>query len=106
VPHLEALMLLLESAPKQWTAEELAARLYVDVEAAKRIVSDFTRYKLVVASGAGHAYVAQNEQAAIVPLVAQTYRRQLVQVTRFIHSKGSPAMQEFARAFRFKHNER
>ena len=106
VPHLEALLLLWESAPTSWAPEELAARLYVDVATAQRIVGDFARRKVLIRSGQGHAYDPANEHAALLPRVAQTYRRQLVQVTRFIHSKGSPAMQEFARAFKFKQDER
>lgn len=105
VPHLEGLLLLRESAPKVWSAEELAARLYVNAETGRRIVTDLTRRRLIVASTAGVAYNPDNEYAELLPEVAQTYSRQLVQVARFIHAKGSPAMQEFARAFKLKKDE-
>lgn len=106
VPHLEALLLLWESAPRVWRPDELAARLYIDVDTTKRILSDFARRKMLVASAQGHAYDTSNEHHALLPRVAETYRRQLVQVARFIHAKGSAAMQEFARAFKFKQDER
>jgi len=34
--------------------------------------------------------------------VDRTYRRELVRISRMIHSKASPAVREFARAFKFK----
>jgi hypothetical protein len=105
VPHMEALLLLWESAPKPWTEEELAARLYVDVDTARRILHDFSRRKFAVSTGSPqstYAYDPANDSASLLPLVAVTYRRDLVQVARFIHSKGSQAMREFSRAFKFK----
>lgn len=106
VPHLEALLLVWESAPKEWTTEELAARLYVDVANATRISNDLTRLRMFKSTDSGFAYDPTGEHADILPRVAESYRRQLVQVARFIHSKGSAEMQEFARAFKFKPDER
>lgn len=105
VPHMEALLLLWESAPKAWTEAELAARLYVDADTAKRIVHDFARRKLVLPgdpASRGYVYHPANEYAGLLPQVAENYRRHLIPLARFIHSKGSPAMREFARAFKFK----
>jgi hypothetical protein len=38
----------------------------------------------------------------MLPRVAELYRRQLVQVTKLIHSKGPSSLREFARAFQIK----
>jgi hypothetical protein len=105
VPHLEALLLIWESAPKTWTADELSKRLYVDPETGRRIIGDLARRKLVAADGATVSYNAVHEFDSLLPELARTYRRQLVQITRFIHAKGSSAMQEFARAFKLKKDE-
>ena len=105
VPHLEALLLMWESAPRRWTAEELADRLYVSIETARRVVADLARRRLLGGAEGGQVYDPANEHHALLPLVARTYRRNLVTVTRLIHAKGSTPMQEFARAFRFKQDE-
>lgn len=105
VPHLEGLLLVWQSAPKRWTTDELASRLYVNAETARRIVGDLARRHLIVVEGGAFIYDTGNEYAALLPEVAATYRRELVQVTRFIHAKGSAAMQEFARAFKLKKDD-
>jgi hypothetical protein len=38
----------------------------------------------------------------VMPEVAAAYRRHLVQLATFIHSRASTAVREFARAFDFK----
>jgi hypothetical protein len=52
---------------------------------------------------AKYQYSARSaEQCALLDKVAQTYRTQLVQLTRFIHSNASGSVRDFARAFRLK----
>lgn len=106
VPHLEALLLLWESAPRSWSAEELAVRVYVPVERAHSILQDLTRLRLAKAdsdSHERHLYDGSWDEAGeMMQKVGATYRRQLVRVANLIHSKASPAVREFARAFQFK----
>ena len=47
VPHLEALLLLWNSRPKLWQADEMAGRLYVDREVALRLLQDLARQQLI-----------------------------------------------------------
>jgi hypothetical protein len=55
---------------------------------------------------AQYQYLARSEaQTALLRQVAQSYRTQLVQVTRFIHSNASGSVRDFARAFRIKDND-
>jgi hypothetical protein len=105
VPHLEALLLVWESAPKTWTTEELTSRLYVSPDTGRRIVADLARHKLIAIDQGTFTYDPTNEDDALLPEVVSSYRRHLVQVARFIHSKGSTPMQEFARAFKLKKDE-
>ena len=42
VPHLEALLLLWNSRPKEWSVEEMAKGLFLPPEAAKEILEDLT----------------------------------------------------------------
>nr|WP_298718049.1 hypothetical protein [uncultured Steroidobacter sp.] len=106
VPHLEALLLLFQSPAIVWTVAELAARIYVNDRQASNILEDLTRRSLIARvepAPARYQYIARSpEQSALLEKVAQTYRTQLVQLTRFIHSNASGSVRDFARAFRLK----
>lgn len=110
VPHLEALLLLWESAGKGWTEQEIAARVYVGGDTARGVLEALEQRGLIraeaLADEAGEPrYVydpAWDESGQLMPKVATTYRRQLVRVAKAIHAKASPSVQEFARAFQLK----
>ncbi len=106
VPHLEALLLLYQSPGTGWTVAELAARIYVNEKQAHGILEDLTRRSLISRSEqtpAKYEYIPRSpEQSALLETVARSYRTQLVQVTRFIHSNASGSVRDFARAFRLK----
>jgi DNA-binding MarR family transcriptional regulator len=107
VPHLEALLLLFQSPATVWTVVELAARIYVNDKQASAILEDLTRRSLIVRNdqtdAATYQYVSRSpEQTALLEKVARSYRTQLVQLTRFIHSNASGSVRDFARAFRLK----
>lgn len=106
VPHLEALLLLFQNPAAVWSVEELAARIYVDTPQAFAVLEDLTRRKLltrVEQLPPKYQFIAQStEQTELLHKVAQAYRTQLVPVARFIHSKPSASVRDFARAFRLK----
>ena len=106
VPHLEALLLLFQSPATVWSDVQLAARIYVSERQASAILEDLTRRSLIARvepSPAKYQYIARSpEQSALLDQVARSYRTQLVQVTRFIHSNASASVRDFARAFRLK----
>lgn len=104
VPHLEALLLLWNSRPKQWSAEEMAAALYVKAGEARGILEGLARRRLAE-RGADEAYrywSDAGERDALIGAVEENYRRNLVRISRMIHSKASPGVRDFADAFRFK----
>jgi len=107
VPHLEALLMLWNTRPKPWSVEGMAKALYVSPETAHKILQDVAQRGLIVpvsAPGAAEQYGYQSQSAdrdALLRAVESTYRRELVRVSTMIHSKASPAVREFARAFRF-----
>ncbi|HEY0942212.1 MAG TPA: hypothetical protein VGE08_19125 [Steroidobacter sp.] len=109
VPHLEALLLLFQSPAVVWSVAELAARIYVNEKQAAGILEDLTRRSLISRvehSPPKYQYVPRSqEQRELIEKVAQSYRTQLVQVTRFIHSNASASVRDFARAFRLKDND-
>ena len=106
VPHLEAIILLWNSRPVGWTAEELSSRLYVPADRTDQIIQDLVRQQLVQqgpGSPARFSYLPRNdEQNEWMFRVDTAYRREIVRISTMLHSKASPSVREFARAFRFK----
>ena len=107
VPHLEALLQLWVSRPKTWTADELAHRLFVSSDMLQTIMDDLARQQLAVIRHEKQQvwYAYQSSAPAIdelVEAVADTYRQQLVRVTRLIHGKSTSGAWGFGEAFRFK----
>ncbi|HEY1578415.1 MAG TPA: hypothetical protein VGF82_15215 [Terracidiphilus sp.] len=106
VPHLEAVILLWNSRPVGWSAEELASRLYVPIERAVEIFQDLMRQQLVqqaLGSPPRFSYLPRSdEQNEWMFRVDTAYRREIVRISTMLHSKASPSVREFARAFRFK----
>lgn len=106
VPHLEAVILLWNSRPVGWSAEELASRIYVPAEKTEEILQDLLRQQLiqqVAGSPPRFSYLPRNdEQNEWMFRVDTAYRREIVRISTMLHSKASPSVREFARAFRFK----
>lgn len=105
VPHLEALLSIWETRPKVWSVDEIADWLFVSPDTVGSILQDLARRHLIVPASGTHgdySYVSKSaERDRLIQEVAVTYRRELVRVSNFIHSKPSSAVREFARAFRF-----
>ena len=106
VPHLEAVILLWNSRPVGWSVEELASRLYVSSERTAQILQDLIRQQFVQQSAATpprFSYLPRSEeQNDWMFRVDTAYRREIVRISTMLHSKASPSVREFARAFRFK----
>jgi len=104
VPHLEALLLVWNKRPNTWTAEQMSRALYIPAELADSILHDLSAQGLIRESaespGIYDYQSSSREQDSLLAAVDTTYRRELIRVTRMIHSKTPSALQEFARAFR------
>lgn len=103
IPHLEALLLAWNGRSRQWTVEEMAAQLYVDAGKTRSILQGLVRRDLlVVISEVPERYSYQSsERDALMQAVESTYRKELIRISRMIHSKAAPGVREFAQAFRF-----
>lgn len=110
VPHLEALVLLWNSRPVWWTAEELATRLYVPSAEVASLLRDLIRMQLIAESEtapAKYSYLPKSkEQDELLTSLDAAYRKDLVRISTMIHSKASPGVREFARAFKFKREKK
>lgn len=106
VPHLEALLLLWNSRPQPWSVENLAKRLYVPQQQVQLLLTDLIREELVaLVAGPPEGYEYNSVSTAqdqMIAAVDATYRREVVRVATFIHSRASSSVRDFARAFRFK----
>jgi hypothetical protein len=106
VPHLETLLLLSEAPAQSWTVEQVAARLYTSQEAATALLKKLQQHRLVTHEASMparyHYDASWDDSGELMAKISETYRRRLVQVAGFIHSKASSSVREFARAFDFK----
>jgi hypothetical protein len=106
VPHLEALLLMWEQPAKSWSEHEIASRVYVDETAGGVILQDLVRRNLAAPSTDAEAAYrydsAWDPTGTRMAAVARTYRQHLIRIASLIHSKASPAVREFARAFQLK----
>ena len=106
VPHLEALLLLWSNQPKAWSASEMGKALYVDPAYAGQILKDLRRRNLAsenadLAERYFYNAAISEDRNKLVQALDATYRREIIRISRMIHAKGSPAVREFAKAFRF-----
>jgi DNA-binding MarR family transcriptional regulator len=106
VPHLEALLLLWNSRPKEWTVEAMASALYVPPDNAHSILQRLERRGLITVSRGGpESYrfeSVSSKQDSLIEAVEAAYRRDLIRISRMIHAAARPAVRDFAEAFRFK----
>lgn len=104
VPHLEALLLINESAPHGLTDTKIAERLYVAASAALQILQDLQRRGFVIQVTGSSAYQLDptDGNREMVARLAETYRKNVYRVASLIHSRASRSVREFAKAFDMK----
>lgn len=101
VPHLEALLLLRETA-RPWTAQELASRVYLPPDHTTRLLEDLATKGWLVALAGAFEFHLGNPDAEMIARVSDHYRDHLVDVAGLIHRKAPPAVLDFARAFQLR----
>jgi DNA-binding IclR family transcriptional regulator len=105
VPQLEALLMMSASPEVTWTVEEISARTYINLPAARLVLESLQGRGLVApdAAAGGYRFDPVNPaDTALVARVGEFYRSNLVLVATTIHDKASASVREFARAFDFK----
>lgn len=102
VPHLEALLLLWNSRPKQWSPEEMGKALYLTMEYTQPVLQELVNRKLASNEAGRYAYESDPGRDRIIEALDRIYRREIIRISNMIHSKASPAVRAFARAFRLK----
>jgi hypothetical protein len=108
VAELETLLILSDDEQRQWTAHEIAARLYTQPANALRVLEALSRRELVASEGTPSQFrfgPVRSDDRKTFAEVAEAYRRNLVAITTFIHAKASNSVKEFARAFDLKKDQ-
>jgi hypothetical protein len=110
VPHLEALLLAWRGHGSTWSESEMAAALYVPEEVAAKILRDLEDKELLIRVPGGevrYSYRSGSEaQDELISGLNTAYQRELIRISRMIHSKAPSGMREFARSFRFTKEEK
>lgn len=105
VPQLEALLMLWNSRPKQWSVVEAAKALYVPEDVASRTLQELARRGFISPVAGTPDYFCceplSAEKDNLLRAVDAIYRKELVRISTMIHAKAPAAIREFARSFRF-----
>lgn len=104
VPHLETLLLLWREPQDAWSADRIAARLYVSTTSAAALASELRNAGLLEGdSSLGYRLRSGvPELAALIEAVDTVYRKQLRAITALIHSGYDNKAARFAQAFSFR----
>ncbi|HEX3596866.1 MAG TPA: hypothetical protein VHU80_17275 [Polyangiaceae bacterium] len=106
VVHVEALLLLRHHGEEALDMAVLAADLFIDARAARRVVEDLVAHGLVhAASPEGPVRYAPEsaEIRAAVDELAEVHRTRLIPLSRFIHERAEArSIENFANAFRLR----
>ena len=103
IAHIEALMLLRRDPELSWDGITLAARLYISVDDAKRILDELgARGLLMVNNGVYRYGCASPELKVMVDRLARIHATQLIPVTNLVHAKTTSRIKQFADAFRLR----
>ncbi len=105
VPFLEALLLLRNETGQPWDARQLALRLYISEKIASELLAELHSAGFLQAEASPLVYQYQphsTDLADMVSQVAETYARNIVEVTHLIHSNVSKQAQQFADAFKWR----
>lgn len=105
VPHVEAILLLRNDAATNWDARRLSSRLYVTEQRAAELLEELLAIGVLARNedpSSCRFSPATPELAGLLDVLAETYARQLVEVTELIHAAADPVARQFAAAFRFR----
>jgi hypothetical protein len=104
VPQLETLLMMKDEPQRAWTVDLVAARTYIPLAEATRVLEALHRRGLIspVETG-GFIFTAGDvRRRELVDEVARTYRANLTRIATIIHEKPPASLKEFARAFDMK----
>ena len=105
VPQLETLLMMRDEPQRAWSVDDVAARTYVPLAEAARVLDALHRHGLIspLGSGGGFSFSpGDGHHRELIDEVARTYRANLTRIATIIHEKPPASLKEFARAFNMK----
>jgi hypothetical protein len=107
VPHLEALLMLRRDPMVEWDAKMMAQTLYMSEKRAAEILSDLNACGFISVRQDGEVLCYCHnpislELRELVDRLADSYVKNLVEVTNLIHSKINKQAQQFGDAFKWQ----
>jgi len=102
IPFLEALLLLFREQ-KEWNADNLGKRLYVNKTKAQNLLTQLESANLIaLKDGENLIYQYQQDHDAkdrLIAKVESAYAKNLIEITKMIHDK-KDAVKQFSEAFK------
>lgn len=105
IPHMETLLLLWREGDRDWTAEDIARRVFIAPDHAREVADGLCRIELLGCSGEPVRYRCRRDPpqlAALLGQVDKAYARHLRPITELIHANHDRKAARFARAFRWE----
>ena len=102
VPHIETLLLLWREQGNQWSAEDIARRIFIPASRARDVADELCRADLFGCGGDPKRYWCRREPPSLVQLLGEVdaaYSRHLRSITELIHSNVDRKAARFAQAF-------
>ncbi len=103
VPYLETLLLLRNNANRAWSSADVARRIYISEKAAHALLQEMRSSGFIESDSTDPEqcrYAPMNEDLRdMIDRLAQSYSKNLVDVTELIHSKINKRAKQFADAF-------
>lgn len=103
VPHIEAMLLLRRTPNERWDTGRVGQRLYVNDKLVETVLRDLCEIGVLEATwedSPSYRYRPSSEELRrIIDRLADTYARNLVEVTNLIYSGLNKKAQQFADAF-------
>ena len=104
VPHLEAVLLMRYDQEMNWDAKIIAQKLYISPKKAQEILDELCASNFIKRdTPSTYCYEPNSfELKNILDDVADIYAKNLIEVTKLIHSKTDKQAQQFGDAFKWQ----
>ncbi|TFW03251.1 hypothetical protein E4K72_12805 [Oxalobacteraceae bacterium OM1] len=104
IPFLEAMLLLRAERQQEWTATQLAGRLYMPEKAAGQLLDELQHAGILATDAPGAFRYAPRtpDLTDLIDRLATVYATNLIDVTHLVHARTAKKALRFADAFKWR----